>query len=99
MVLIVMIIECKLLLAMCGIIGVVYIEDNGGRRLGVAGDEVVHEGLCETIEVFAVHLMLQTREGGGTREIVLRLQGTPLHSQFEYRVMAEMIRVIRIGIS
>ena len=67
MVLIVMIIERKLLLAIRRIIGVVDIEDNGGGRLGVAGDEVVHQGPCEPIEVFAVHLMLQTREGGGTR--------------------------------
>jgi hypothetical protein len=43
-----MIIEGKLLLPMRGIIGVVDIEDNGGRGLGVAGDEVVHQGACES---------------------------------------------------
>ena len=99
MVLIVMIIERKLLLAMRGIVGVVDIEDNGGGRLGVAGDAVVHQGPCEPIEVFAVHLMLQPGEGGSTREVVLGLHGTPLYPQFEHRVMAEMIGVIRIGIS
>src|SRR5215475_11397469 len=99
MVLIVMIIERKLLLAMCGIIGVVDIEDNGSGRLGVAGDAVVHQGLCKPIEVFAVHLMLQPGEGGSTREVVLVLQWTPLYPQFAHRVMAEMIGVIRIGIS
>jgi hypothetical protein len=67
MVLIVVIRAGKLLRAMCGSIGVVYIEDNGGGRLGVAGNEVVHQGLGETIDVCAVHLMLETGEGGGTR--------------------------------
>jgi hypothetical protein len=57
------------------------------------------QGPCESIEVFAVHLMLQPGEGGSTREVVLGLQWTPLYPQFEHRVMAEMIGVIRIGIS
>ncbi len=83
MILIVMVIERKLLLAMRRIIGVVHIEDNGGRGLGVAGDEVIHQGARKTIEVFAVHLVLQPRECGGTREVVLRLQGGPLHPEFE----------------
>jgi hypothetical protein len=43
--------------------------------------------------------MLQPGEGGSTREVVLGLQGTPRYPQFEHRVMAEMIGVIRIGIS
>ena len=99
MVLIVMIIEGKLLLTMRGIIGVVHIEDKGGRGLGVAGDAVVHQGACETIQIFTVHLVLQTGERGGTRSVVLRLQGTPLHPEFEQGVMAEVIGVIRVRIS
>jgi hypothetical protein len=66
MVLIVMIIKGKLLLPIRGIIGVVYIEDNGGRRLGVAGDKVVHQGARMTIQVFAVHVVLKPGEGRGT---------------------------------
>jgi hypothetical protein len=50
MVLIVMIIERKLLLAMRRVIGVIEVKHNGGGRLWVAGDEVVHEGLREPIE-------------------------------------------------
>jgi hypothetical protein len=99
MVLIVMMRERQLLLAMRGIIGVVAIEDNSDRRLGVAGNEVVHEGLCEPREVFAVHLMLQTGEGGGTRQVLLRIQGGTLHPEFAHGVTAEMIGVIGIGIS
>ena len=66
MVLIVMIIESKLLLPLCWIIRVVYIQDNSGGGLGVAGDEVVHQGAGEPIEIFAVDLVLQTRERRGT---------------------------------
>jgi hypothetical protein len=67
MVLIVMIIERELLLAIRWVIGVVQVQDNGGGGLGVAGDEVVHQGPCDTIDVGTVHLMLQTGEGGSTR--------------------------------
>jgi hypothetical protein len=99
MALIVMIRESKLLLAMRGIVGVVDIEDNGGGRLGGAGDAVVHQGPCASREICAVHLRLQPGEGGSPREGVLGLQWTPRYPQFEPRVMAEMIGVIRIGIS
>jgi hypothetical protein len=97
-ILIVIIIEGQLLLAMCGIIGVVHIEDNGGRGLRVAGDEVVHQGTRKTIQVCAVPLVLQTRERGGTRSVVLRIQGAPLHPEVEQRVVAEVIGVIGIRI-
>jgi len=65
MVLIVMIIERELLLAIRRIIRVVQIQDNGGGGLSVAGDEVVHQGVCEAIEVFAVDVVLETRKGRG----------------------------------
>jgi len=98
-VLVVMIIEGKLLLAMRGISRVVHIEDNGGGRLGVARDAVVHQGAGETREVFAIHLVLETGESGGTRSVMLRLQGTPLHPELEQGVTAEVIRVIRVRIA
>ena len=65
-VLIVMIVEGELLLPMRGIIGVVYIEDNGWGRLRVTRNKVVDQGQRETIEVFAVYLVFQTGEGGST---------------------------------
>jgi hypothetical protein len=66
-VLIVIIVEGKLLLPMCGIIRVVEIEDNGWGRRRVTRDEVVNQGSRETIEVFAVYLVFQAGEGGRTR--------------------------------
>ena len=61
------IIAGKLLLPIRRIIGVGHIEDHGGGRLGIAGDAVVHQGTRQTIDVFAVHLVLQPGERGGTR--------------------------------
>ena len=58
-----MIIEGELLLPMRGIIGVVYIEDNGWGRLRVTRHKVVDQGSRETIEVFTVYLVFQTGEG------------------------------------
>jgi hypothetical protein len=57
MVPIVMVIKGKLLLPMRGIIGMVHIEHNSLRRLGVTRNKVVDQGPCETIEVFAVYLV------------------------------------------
>jgi hypothetical protein len=88
-VLIVMVIEGKLLLPIGGIIGVVQIEYNGGGGLRGTGDEVVHEGLGEPIEVFAVDTVLQPRQGGSTGQIVLRLQRQPIHAEFEHGVTAQ----------
>ena len=75
MVLIVMIIEGKLLLAMGGIIGVIQIEHDSGGRLRVTGDEVVHEGPREPIEVFAVYLCSRRENVGRTGQACSGLQG------------------------
>ncbi len=53
--LVVMVIEGELLLPMRRVIGVIQVEHNGRRGLWVAGDEVVHQGLCQAIEILAVH--------------------------------------------
>jgi len=83
MVLIVMIIERELLLAIGWVIGVVQVEHNGGWGLGITGNEVVHKGLRKPIKIFAVDLVLQARERWGTGQIVGRIQGRPLHPEFE----------------
>ena len=99
MVLIVMIIEGKLLLAMGGIIGVIEIEHNGRRGLGVAGNKMIDQGGRETIEVLAVDLVFKPREGGRTGQVVLWVQGTPFEPQFEHRVMAETVGIIPVRIA
>jgi hypothetical protein len=66
MVLIVIIMERKLLLAIGGVIGMIKIKHNGGWGLCVTGEEMVHKSLTQPIEVFAVDMVLQTRERRGT---------------------------------
>ena len=75
MTLIVMIIEGQFLLPMRRVLGVINVEDNSRRRLGVAGNTVVHERLREPGEVRAGHTVLKPREGRGTREVLRGLSG------------------------
>ena len=58
MVLIVMIIERALLLPIRRIVGMIYIEDNRRRGLGVTCKKVVDQGTGEPIEVLTVDLVL-----------------------------------------
>ena len=64
--LIVMVIEGEFLLPMRRIISMVYIKDNRVGRLRVTGNKVIDSGPRETIEVFAVDLVFQPGERGGT---------------------------------
>jgi hypothetical protein len=60
---------------------------------------MIDQGGGETVEVLAVNLVFKTGEGGGTRQVVLRVQGTPPEAQCEQRVMAETVRVIPVRIA
>ena len=97
--LVVMVIEGEFLLAMRGVIGVIEVQHDGRGGLCVAGNKVVHEGRGETIEVLAVHLVLQPRERGSTGQVVRGLQRKPLHPQLEHGVMPEAIGIVAIGIA
>ena len=96
MVLIVMIIERKLLLAICRIIRMVDIQDKGSRGLGVAGDAMVDEGPREPREVFTVDLMVQPGERGCTGQVLLRVQRRPLDAQFEQRIPTSALGVMSV---
>jgi hypothetical protein len=52
-------VQCKFLLAMGGIIRVIKVEYDGSGRLCVAGNELVHSGCGETIDVLAVHTVFE----------------------------------------
>lgn len=93
-----MMIERKLLLAIRRIIGVVQIKDKSGRRGGVAGDEMIHKGPSEPVEILPVDLVLQARERRGAGSIVGRVQGRPLYPEFEHGVTAEAMGVIGVRI-
>jgi hypothetical protein len=81
MVPVVLCIKGERLLALRGIIGVGELKDHSGRRLSRAGAAGVHQGAGETIKVLAVHWRRKTRERGGTRPVLHRLQGPPLQTQ------------------
>ena len=52
------------------------VEHNGGGRLGVAGDEMIDQGMGKSVEVLAVDAVFKTRKGGGTRQVLRGLQGS-----------------------
>ena len=97
-VLIVMIREGKLLLPLCGSIGVVEIEDNGWGRLGGTRDAVVHQGRRETIEVLAVYLVFQAGAGGRIGSVLRSVQGGPLHTECDQGGAAAAIGVVPVCI-
>ena len=99
-VLIVMVIEGEFLLAMRRIIGVIEVEHNGGGGLGVAGDEVVHQGRGEPIEVLAVHAGVQdARRSGHSPSPASGSKGQPLHAELKHGVMPEAIGIIAVRIA
>jgi hypothetical protein len=59
---------------------------------------MIHEGPCEPIEVFAVSLVFQSGEGGGTGSVLLGVQGRPLDTELKEGVTAKGIGVIRVCI-
>ena len=59
MVLRVMMRERQCLLPMRRVVGMIHVKDKGGRGCRITGDEVVHKGLRESIEVFAIHTVLE----------------------------------------
>ena len=98
MVLIVIIIECKLLLAMRRGIGVIEVKHNGGGRLWVAGDAVVDQHAREPAEILAVDAVFKPGKGRGTRQVLRGLQGRPLHTELQQGGVPETIGIIAIRI-
>ena len=95
---IVVVIERECLLPMGLVIGVIEVEHNGGRWLGGAGDAVVDQGVGEAVEVLAVDAVFQTCKGGGTRPILRRVQGRPLHTALEHGVVPETLGIMAVRI-
>ena len=72
---VVVVIEREFLLAMGRVIRMIEVEHNGGGRLGVAGDEMIDQGMGKSVEVLAVDAVFKTRKGGGTRRSPARTPG------------------------
>jgi hypothetical protein len=74
-------------------------EHEGRRRLGGAGQKVIHQGRREPREVLAVDRACKPRKGGRTGHGVLWGSGAPLDSQWAPRVMAETVGVMAVRIA
>jgi hypothetical protein len=98
MVLIVIIIACKLPLALRRVIGVIEGKHNGGGRLWVAGDEVVDQHAREPVAILAVDAGCKPGKGRGTRQVLRGLQGRPLHTELKQRVGPETMGILAIRI-
>jgi hypothetical protein len=97
--LIVMVIEGELLLAMCGGRGMVDVEDNRRRGLGVARQKLVDKGLREAIEIGAGEAVFEAGERRGTRQILRGIKRAAFYAQLKYRIIAQAVGVITIRIA
>ena len=97
--LVVMVIEGEFLLSMGWVIRVIQVEHNRRRGLGVAGDEVVDERLRQAVEILAVHTVFETREGGGTRQVLgPDREATARRCSLQHGIVPETIGIIAVGI-
>lgn len=96
--LVVMVIEGKFLLAMSRVIGVIEVKHNGGGGLGGAGDEVVDQGVRESVEILTVDPVFKPGKGRGTRHVLRRLQRGPLHAALQQGGVPEALGIIAIRV-
>ena len=90
------VVEAQLLLAVCAVFGMVHIQYNRLRWCGVAGDELIDEGLSYPIDILGRGRIFQPGKRGPTGQIVIRIQGALVEPQLEHRVRAQRIGVIGI---
>jgi hypothetical protein len=93
-----MIIERELLLAVGRIVWMLEVEHDGRRRLRGAGDEVGSQRPGQPIEVLTIHTVFKPREGGRTRQVLLRSQGRTLTPQLKQWIATEAVGSIAVGI-
>lgn len=95
----VVVIEDQFLLARRGILGMIPRHyDHGGRR-GVAGDELIHDGLRHPLQSPRRCRVFQTGEGRRTGEVRRFLPRPPLLTELEQRIGAQGMGVMAILVS
>jgi len=95
----VVVVERLLLLAMGGILGVIHVQHDHGRRLGVAGDEGLDEAFGQAVNVFARYAVLQARERGAVGQVISLVQRRTTHRQFEHGISAQRVGDITVGVT
>lgn len=97
--LVVMVIEGKFLLAMGRVFRMIEVQDNRGRGLGIAGNEVVDERLGKPVEVRAGHLMFEPGKGRSTRQVLGRIERYAFNTQLKHGIIPEAVRIIAVRIA
>src|SRR5215471_6075082 len=92
-------IEGKFLLAMGRVFRMIEVQDNRGRGLGIAGNEVVDERLGKPVEVRAGHLMFEPGKGRSTRQVLGRIERYAFHTQLKHGIIPEAVRIIAVRIA
>ncbi len=91
-----MIVERQRLLTVTCILGVIQVENQALRRAGKAGNELLDEGLADTVDVLAARRVLKARNRRPRCErsgIVERWTG---RAKLEHRVVAQAVGVITV---
>src|SRR5262245_47004884 len=97
--LVVMVLEGEFLLAMGRVCRMIEVQDDGGRGLGIAGNEVVDKRLGKTVEVRASHLVFEPGEGRRTRQVWGGIEWSAFHTELKHGIVPETIRIIAIRIA
>ena len=94
-----MVVKAERLLAVGGIFGMVQVNHDHLRCLGIAGDERIDKRLCHPINVLGRDGILQARERRPTGQVHRLIQRTTLHAEREQRIAAPRIGVVAIFVS
>ena len=80
-------------------LGVIEVEDHGGRGRRVARNAVVNERLGEPGAVRAIHAVFQPRHGGGARQVLGGGAGWPLQAQRKHGGVSEALGLMAVRIA
>lgn len=96
------VVERQRLLSVHGILGVIDIEHQGVRRGGVAGDELIDNGLADAVDIPAIHGVLKAGNRRSGREHALGLvkpEWLVPDTELKHRIMPQGIAIVAILIA
>ena len=93
---IVVVVEGQRLLAVGGIVRVVEVQGDGGRRFGIAGDELLHQSASQTVNIAAAQRSLQTGVGAAGGQGIVGIERRTAGGQFEQRIAPQAVGVVAV---
>jgi len=93
---VVVVVEAQLLRSVGGVLGMIHVQDDELGWFGIAGDELIDEGLGQAVDVFGRGAILQARERGGAGQVGIGIQRLAIKAQLEERIASERIGVIAV---